>query len=130
MLLNRKASAQARERKTEEKKEAVERTEELSRKMKGPRKEGGEEAVMRVERKPEKTKGGKTEEKKTAVGRKEELPRKMTGPIKEGRNKAVKRAERIPMKMKGRKTEEKKENRRGEGSSGEIEDREVSVPSA
>ena len=32
--------------------------------------------------------------------------------------------------MKGRKTEEKKENRREEGSSGEIEDREVSVPSA
>lgn len=98
--------------------------------MKGPRKEGGEEAVMRVERNTEKTKGEKTEEKKTAVGRKEELPRKMTGPIKEGRNKAVKRVERIPMKMKGRKTEEKKENRRGEGSSGEIEDGEVSVPSA
>ena len=30
--------------------EAVERTEELPRKMKGPRKEGGEEAVVRVER--------------------------------------------------------------------------------
>ena len=98
--------------------------------MTGPRKEDGEEAVMRVERNLEKKKGGKTEEKKTTVGRNEELPRKMTGPIKEGRSKAVKRVERIPMKMKGRKTEEKKENRREEGSSGEIEDREVSVPSA
>ena len=33
-----------------EEEEAVERTEELPRKMKGPRKEGGEEAVVRVER--------------------------------------------------------------------------------
>ena len=84
----------------------MERTEELPRKMKGPRKEGGEEAVVRVERNAEKTKGGKTEEKKTAVGRTEEFPRKMAGPIKEGSKKAVAR---IPMNMKGRKTEEKKE---------------------
>ena len=44
----------------------------------------------------------------------------MAGPIKEGRKKAVVRVERIPMKMKGRKTKEKKENRREEGSPGEI----------
>ena len=94
-------------RKTEEKEEVLAWSEKLPRKMKGTRKEGGEEAVVRVERNWEKTKGGKTEEKKkTAVGRTEELPRKMAWLIKEGSKKAVAG---IPMKMKGQKTEDKKE---------------------